>query len=134
LAAGADSQSIIKNTLSTKSVSTLRLWGKALSQLKTNEKLGIVSTIITKGDIIESEADYSDLDGISNFLNSVPSANVSMVLSERENEIKGSFRTLSKDVNVAKLAKLFGGGGHKKAAGFSIPGRLVKEAGRWRII
>lgn len=134
LTAGADLKAIIRNTLAVKSVSTLRLWGKALSQLKTNEKLGMVSTIITKSDIMESEADYSDLDGIANFLNSVPSASVSMVLSERGNEIKGSFRTLSKNTDVSKLAKLFGGGGHKKAAGFSMPGRLVKEGRRWRII
>lgn len=134
LIAGADLKTIIRETLATKSVSTLRLWGKALSQLKTDEKLGMVSTIITKSDIMETGADYSDLDGIANFLNSVPSASVSMVLSERGDEIKGSFRTLSKNTDVSKLAKLFGGGGHKKAAGFSMPGRLIKEGGRWRII
>ncbi|TES97575.1 bifunctional oligoribonuclease/PAP phosphatase NrnA, partial [Patescibacteria group bacterium] len=54
---------------------------------------------------------------------------------QEKNEIKGSIRTESDDVDVSQIASLFGGGGHKKASGFSIPGRLERTGeGSWKII
>jgi len=38
-------------------------------------------------------------------------------------------------IDVSKLAKLLGGGGHRKAAGFRINGKLVEtEEGFWQIV
>lgn len=135
LSQGADLAKIVKNTLQDKSVAALHLWGKALSRLQKHKKLGLVYTIITKKDIQENKNNLSDLEGIANFLNSIPEVKASMVLVEKENsEIKGSLRTLHKTIDVARLAHLFGGGGHKKAAGFTIPGKIIKENRKWRII
>lgn len=131
---GADLKEIAKHTLQDKSVGALRLWGKILSQLAWHKKLGIVYTVVTKEDIKENENHLTDLEGIANFLNSIPEARASLILVEKENgEIKGSLRTLHKEIDVSKLAHFFGGGGHKKAAGFTISGKLVKEDGRWKI-
>ena len=58
------------------------------------------------------------------------------VLVLRENDdgtVKGSLRTTRDDVDVAALAKLFGGGGHKKAAGFTVKGKLVETTNGWKI-
>jgi phosphoesterase RecJ-like protein len=135
LSQGADLKEIIKNTLQDKSVAALHLWGKVLSRLQKHKKLGLVYTIVTHEDVKENKNYLSDLEGIANFLNSIPEAKASLVLVEKENgEIKGSLRTLSKTINIAKLAHLFGGGGHKKAAGFTIPGKLVKKENGWGII
>lgn len=135
LAAGADLGEIVRNTLSDKSVNTLRLWGKVLSRLKRHKESGIIFTVVTKDDIIENNVSFSDIEGIANFLNSIPEAKGSLVISERENgEIKGSLRTLSNKIDVSRIAHLFGGGGHKKAAGFSIKGKLIMENERWKII
>ena len=38
--------------------------------------------------------------------------------------VKGSFRTTRDDVDVSLLAKKLGGGGHKKAAGFTVAGTI----------
>ncbi|MFA6295880.1 MAG: bifunctional oligoribonuclease/PAP phosphatase NrnA [Patescibacteria group bacterium] len=128
LASGANLKEITKNTLQDKSLSTLRLWGKILSDIKKNKKLGIVYAVITKKDLQECNAKSEDLEGIANFLNSIPDVKASLVLSENEKgEIKGSFRTLHDHIDVSKLARSLGGGGHKKAAGFTLPGRLIKE-------
>jgi phosphoesterase RecJ-like protein len=58
------------------------------------------------------------------FLNAVTGkTDTILVLRELPNgEIKGSFRSVKRD--IAKLAKLLGGGGHKKAAGFTVKGRI----------
>ncbi len=46
------------------------------------------------------------------------------MLKEREDgKIKGSLRS-KKIIDVSKVAEVFGGGGHKRAAGFEISGTL----------
>jgi phosphoesterase RecJ-like protein len=47
--------------------------------------------------------------------------------------VKASLRTLDDATDVAAIARQFGGGGHVKAAGFAVPGKLEKET-RWRVI
>ncbi len=134
LAAGAKLKQITRFTLQDKSLSTLKLWGEILSRIKRHNNLNMVSAVITREDLKKSNATYDDLEGISNFLNSIPDTRASLVLTEREGEIKGSLRTLRKNVDVSKIAHLFGGGGHKKAAGFTIPGRLEKTKKGWKIV
>jgi phosphoesterase RecJ-like protein len=41
-----------------------------------------------------------------------------------DGKIKGSFRTTRDDIDVAAWAKTLGGGGHKKAAGFTSTGTI----------
>ena len=55
------------------------------------------------------------------------------IATERDGKVKGSLRTLKEEVNVADIAASYGGGGHTKAAGFSIPGRLEQEI-RWKVV
>ncbi|MBT7929986.1 hypothetical protein HN682_08745 [Candidatus Peregrinibacteria bacterium] len=57
----------------------------------------------------------------------------SLLLSERGDIVKGSLRTLRDDIDVAKMAGKFQGGGHRKAAGFSLPGSLQPEV-RWKVV
>ena len=134
LAAGARLKQITRFTLQDKSLPTLKLWGKIIARIKRHDDLNMISTVITCEDLKKTGASYDDLEGISNFLNSIPDARASLVLTEREGEIKGSLRTLKKDVDVSKIAHLFGGGGHKRAAGFTISGRLEKTEKGWEIV
>jgi phosphoesterase RecJ-like protein len=129
---GAKFNAITNNTVRNKTVTTLKLWGRALDRL-TRHANGVVSTVITQADIVECEATEEDTEGISNFLNALQDAKVIMVLKERDGQVKGSLRTTEPDVDVAAMAKQFGGGGHKKAAGFSVPGHLVQTSHGWRI-
>ncbi len=46
--------------------------------------------------------------------------------------MKGSLRTLRDDVDVSEMAQKLQGGGHRKAAGFAVPGKLKPEI-RWRV-
>lgn len=122
-------KSLFRNT----PVSTLKLWGRVLENARVNDE-GVTVSIVTWKDIEECGADSEELSGVVDFLNSVPGSKYTCLLNEDKNGfIKGSFRTQRDDVDLAKLAGQFGGGGHKKAAGFSIPGRIHKET-HWKIV
>ena len=83
--------------------------------------------------IAECEADADATNGIANFLTTLSDGKIALVLQEEPDGIvKGSFRTTS-DINVADLAKKFGGGGHAKAAGFKVKGKLVEAGLGWQV-
>ena len=47
---------------------------------------------------------------------------------------KGGHRILGiEPTDVSKIAKSFGGGGHKLASGFKVKGRLTREGDNWKI-
>jgi len=132
LLAGADHRSIIKNIFRTSKVSTLKLWGRVLEKISLTEEGGAVSAI-TAGDFRATGADFSELTGAIDYVNSIPGMKFSLILSERAGKVKGSLRTLSDTVDVDAMARKFAGGGHKKAAGFSLPGKLEQET-RWKVV
>ena len=124
---GGDHKTCVKNQFHLASLEQLRLWGRALSRLDINSKQAIVTAIT-------EDASFHDLSGLINYLTHVPDARFSMLLAEdRHGNIKGSLRTQNEEVDLSEIAQLFGGGGHKKAAGFTIPGRL-KERTVWEVV
>ena len=58
---GADRDYIVQNLYRTRSLSTLKLWGQALSHLQYDKKIGLVWTTITRDDLIRSGASSNDL-------------------------------------------------------------------------
>ncbi len=135
LVRGANPTKILDKMVNNKSVSDLKLWGRALERLNVDEDIGIVSTVITLADLKDLEVGRDAIEGIANFLNEIAGYKAVLVLKEQEDgTVKGSLRTTREDVDVAELAKQFGGGGHKKAAGFSIAGRLVETEKGWEIV
>ncbi|MDZ7798949.1 MAG: DHH family phosphoesterase [Patescibacteria group bacterium] len=131
---GANLKKICDKTMKKNNIITFRLWGRALSRLKKNKKTGVVTSIITQKDLKECGASSDSTEGISNFLNSLAEAKFTLLLKEEEEGlIKGSLRTTRNDVDVSKVAAHFGGGGHKKAAGFSVKGKLVETKDGWKI-
>ncbi len=131
--AGADHRTITTSTMRTKSLATLQLWGRALSRLTLNHTTGVVSTVLTLEDFRQSGAPADASTGIANFLNTLSDGKIAMVLQEVQGgTIKASLRTTS-DVDVSAFAQQFGGGGHPKAAGFTIRGKLVETKKGWRV-
>ncbi|NQT50344.1 bifunctional oligoribonuclease/PAP phosphatase NrnA [Candidatus Kuenenbacteria bacterium] len=128
---GADIKKIIKNTWRNNSPEALKLWGKILSQLHFNSEHKIVSAVISKEDAIMPEV----FEGMANFLTTLYEANIIIVIHEgKDDTIKCSLRTTKDNIDVAKLAQRFGGGGHAKAAGFSLTGRLEKTEKGWKVV
>lgn len=132
LRAGARQQLIVSAVFRTASISTLKLWGRVLEKISLTEEGGAVSAV-TEGDFRATGADYSELAGAIDYVNAVPGMRFSMILSERDGKVKGSLRTLRDDVDVAAMAGKFHGGGHRKAAGFAVQGKLKPEV-RWKVV
>lgn len=118
-----------------KSPESLQNWGKIFSRLAINKKYNIALTVITKDDVEGNGTNREMFRGISNYLNNVSGVRVSVVLKETpQGVIRVSMRSNDDLLDLSKFVKIFNGGGHKKAAGFSIRGRLVKTDTRWKIV
>lgn len=126
---GARQQEIIKHIFKTKSLATLKLWGRVLSKIKYEESSKLVYSTITLKDLEETGAKSDDNGGIiDELMSNAPAAEVVMLLKEKEpGFLSGSLRAPGQIADVSEIAGRIGGGGHKKAAGFRIKGKTFEE-------
>lgn len=113
----------------------LRLWGVALQRLRQHPDLGIVSTCLTQKDFMSLGLDEATIDGLSDFLGLALRLPALAVFREtKEGNVKVSLR--ARKGNVSRLAQAFGGGGHEKAAGFTLfQKKLIEQAdGSWQTV
>jgi phosphoesterase RecJ-like protein len=130
---GADFKTIARKQFHTMPMNQLKIYGKILERVRVNGKKLTISAI-NKEDFDQTGADPENTTGAIDYLNSIPDGEFCCLLYEdRKGMLKGSFRTRVEDIDLSKLAGVFGGGGHKKAAGFNVPGRLLEENPRIRI-
>lgn len=116
---GAQVQDIIRQLFQNRSVEALRIWGAALGRLYEHKDTDFVWTFLTKQDMDSSGVSEEDIGGLSNFLSMVTDVDTLVVFCDsQERKVKASMRTRSG--NVAEIATAFGGGGHVKAAGFTL--------------
>jgi len=132
IAMGADFKSISKQNFQTTSISKLKLMGEVLCNVEANPDgrtvAGVSNALLEK-----YHADSNDLSGVVDFINSIPNTKYTVLYTEdNKGNVKASLRTQQDNVNVAEIASKFGGGGHSKAAGFRVPGRLHKDVS-WTI-
>jgi len=132
---GGNYGAILNYTYRNKSADALKLWGIALSRLIIKKELDLAYTVLLRSDMEGLLVTDGDIEGVANFLNSIGDTKISMVLKETQDGlVKGSLRTTANDVDVAAIAGGFGGGGHKKASGFSMRGKLEFGDGDWHIV
>lgn len=133
---GAALSKITSAAFSDNKLTTLQLWGKALSRAKINPENGMIYAAITDKDIKElGDPSTDDLYIASELLNHVPDAKFSLLFYQLDDAtVRGSLRTEPhKGVDVSAIAKTLGGGGHRYASGFEIPGRILETADGWEI-
>jgi len=124
LANGASLNKISKNIALNRKLATLKLWGLAMARVYKN-RWGMAISYIKQDDLKKLCATLDDAAGIVNVINSIPDANIAILFTELpEGKIKASVRTESSDIDVSVFANYFGGGGHKKASGFSLDGEI----------
>lgn len=131
---GGRVQDVIRTMFQNRSISALRVWGLALERLYEHPELNFVSTCLTREDIEQNEVTDGEIDGLSNFLSFVTDASTLFVLREtQEGGVKVSMRSHERDVSA--IAHAFGGGGHKRAAGFTLDNaRLLCEERTWKVV
>src|SRR3989344_5156019 len=121
-------------TFSQKDLPKLRAWAVAIENARFDPARGIVYTVITEEDLRKISAGENDLEGVAELLNTIPEAKYSMLLKQRGDEVKGSLRSEAyKGLDGSEIARAFGGGGHKLAAGFKFKGRIERTPEGWKI-
>lgn len=126
---GIDHTWITNHCFFTRSLKAVKATNLALSNLEMSENNKMVSTVITVEELDKYHLVKSDTEAIVNILNEIEGVLASVFFLELEpNHFKVSFRSNS-EMNVCEVAKIFGGGGHIKASGCSVTGKVseVKE-------
>lgn len=137
---GASLPKIINRTLHNKSFAALKVWGRVLENMKFDANSGFASSALTElelSELLTPEEKQAQIDlfgDIVSFLSCLSGVRVALLLREENGRVKGSLRTTAEEVDVAKLAQNWGGGGHKKAAGFTIEGKLKETETGWKIV
>jgi phosphoesterase RecJ-like protein len=131
---GARIDKIAIQTMGKKRPSAIKAWAKGLENARYDASKKMVFSVLTEEDLKEIGATDEDLDGFVELLNNMPQSKFALLLRQDGEVVKGSLRSEpNKKVDVSKIAKSFGGGGHKLASGFKIKGKLVKDGDVWRI-
>jgi len=128
---GANREEIVRHLFRTKTISTLKLWGAALSNLKTDKDIGLVYASITAGDFSRAGADENDLkDLVPELIGSSPEAKIILLLNEsadEKNKIRGLL-TVDKEYDAAALLKKYNPKGNKRSAEFYLESATLNEA------
>jgi len=134
MGAGARIAPILRQVYRSKPIDALMLWGRAFERLRMHPVWDIATTVLLPSDFEECADGAERAEGLSNFLQAVLPARAILVLKDSgDGIVRGSLRTQRDDVDLGRLAEQFGGGGHRKAAGFGIPGRIVQDGDRWKV-
>jgi len=97
-----------------------------LNTMRLDEASRVALLTMTRADAAAAQASYDDTDGIINFPLSVKDIQAVAFFKEAEaDEWRVSMRSKG-DVDVGAVARAYGGGGHKNAAGCSAHGRLAE--------
>lgn len=125
---GANIFKIIERLFSTEaSINTLRLWGRIFERLTYNPKYDIAVSYVLQKDLLECQVSEECIEIVANLLNYIHNIKAGILLKEKEDgSFRVSMRSTHPDVDVSRLAKMLGGGGHKKAAGFGVDGFEVR--------
>lgn len=115
---------IIKRVFDTVSYSKLLLLKNALQNMNMHFDGKVAVSYLLYDDIKSADAQTDDFEGLVNVGRNLEGVEVSVFLREEtKNIFKGSLRA-NEYVDVAQIASVFSGGGHKRAAGFSSEGNL----------
>jgi len=131
---GASYRRIAREVFQKYDFCTLKLWGKVLQNLHVT-KDGAAIVGVEEEDYQSLGCKREDLGGVIDFVNAMPEAKYSVLLSEDgRGNVKASLRTRDDSVDVKALAEKFGGGGHVKASGFTIKGGHLEKEVKWKIV
>lgn len=121
---GAAHRVIQQHLYEQKSLESLRLLARGLESLSLNESGTIAWMTIPRGLFFASGAAVDDSDGMIDYVKSLKGVEVGILFKEvNYGEIKVSFRSKNY-LDVNQLAAHFGGGGHERAAGCTINGKI----------
>ena len=117
---GASISKVVRKVYETRPLSSAKLLGTALSTLNTVENGRIAYASISQEQMAAAGADAAEAEGIVNYIRSVRGARVGLLFREEADGTTRVSLRAGEGMDVAQIARLFGGGGHKTAAGCTI--------------
>jgi phosphoesterase RecJ-like protein len=122
---GADTQQIAFQLFEAKRFAAARLWGRIVSTIELDAERQIVFACLTQ-EMLQSEgATVDETEGVAEYLRGIEEAEVVMMVRENgDDTVRVSMRSRPA-VDVSIIASAFNGGGHRQAAGCTIPGTLT---------
>ncbi len=135
---GAKPSEIARAVYESRPLQAMKLMGRAMSSLQTDPTGQVVWAVITGGDMQETGTTDADTESVVNLVRWVKGPRVAILFREtKPNSIRTSLRS-SDGVDVDRVARVFGGGGHKAAAGCTLEAsldeaveRVVGEVLKW---
>jgi phosphoesterase RecJ-like protein len=121
---GVDPEAMYRRIYASMSPGRLHLLRDALDSLGVDAQHGIAWVSVTNEALERHDVGAEDLDGIVEHPRSIAGTRVALFFRDLGyGKVKVSFRSTG-DVDVNRLARQFGGGGHAKASGALIAGTL----------
>jgi bifunctional oligoribonuclease and PAP phosphatase NrnA len=121
--AGADIHAVFQQVYESVEFAKLKLLARALGRAEVLEGGRIVVSHLLRTDFAEVGAAEPYSEGIIDYLRAVEGAELAVLIREQLNRApqahKGSLRSSIDELDVSAIARRFGGGGHRQAAGFS---------------
>ncbi len=122
---GVDMSTLYFRSLVRRTFAAALYWGAGLSRLQRND--GIVYTSLTVADRQASGYTGRDDADLISVVSSIDESDIAIIFVEQnEARVKVSWRGLKNHIDVAQIAKQFGGGGHRAAAGAEVRGSLAE--------
>ncbi len=124
--AGADPAAVSRAVFQNRSLPSIRLEGLAIERMAFGADGAYAISWLSLDDFAAANAVKADAEPIIDALRSVAGVRVACMLREQGEAVRGSIRAKD-DTDVAAIARRFGGGGHRAAAGFTLE-RPLDEA------
>ncbi len=125
IGAGVDAGAVAQNLYMVNSFERLKLLGNVLLKMDRHPSGKFAWVTITRADFEATKTTAEDTEEFVNYPRSIRDVEVAVLFREIDaGSCKVSFRSKGK-VDVARLALQFGGGGHSRAAGCTIPKGLA---------
>jgi len=117
---GADPSSISTRLFNSKSLALLELESLVLTKLTVENGGYVAYSVVSDKDYSTTGASKAEGENLIELIRVLDGIRVAVLLSETEQGVRVSLRSKS-DFDVSGIARTFGGGGHKAAAGISWP-------------
>lgn len=126
LDAGAEPNLVAREFFQSRSLPSLRLEQVMLDRMMFFCEGQFVFSYLKDSDFVKYGAIRDDAEILIDVLRGIAGVQVALILKENgEGEIRGSLRAKD-DTDVASIARFFGGGGHRAAAGLTFNGTLAE--------
>lgn len=117
--AGIDPAFVATRVFQSRTLASLELEARVLERMTVANDNAYVISYLTLEDFEQTGATKADSDALINVLRSLKGVRVACMLREQADCVRGSIRSKD-DTDVAAFARMFDGGGHRAAAGFTV--------------